>query len=246
MNSPISSAAQDNLNASVAVFAENLSVTYATRTSLLGRFRHSALKDISFSINKGETFGVMGRNGCGKSTLLRILAGIYKHDKGKLQFAGINNRSLLALGLGFDGELSGRDNALVSLMLQGIKKKEAKKLIPEIQEFSELGDFFDQPVRTYSSGMRSRLGFSVGVKGETDLLLIDEVLSVGDQHFKKKAEDVLLQRINGEQTVVFVSHSAGQVKKLCKRAIWIEQGTVAASGNTRRVAKKYQDFMDSL
>lgn len=229
-----------------AVIAENLSVTYSARTRLLSRFQHAALKDVSFTIQKGETFGVMGRNGCGKSTLLRILAGVYKHDRGKLEFPDIKNKSLLALGLGFDPELSGRDNALVSLMLQGVKKKDAKSFIPEILEFSELTKFFDQPVRTYSSGMRARLGFSVGVKGDTDLLLIDEVLSVGDQNFRKKAEEVLLSKINSEQTVVFVSHSAGQVKKLCERAIWIEQGKVAASGPVRRVAKQYEKFMDSL
>ena len=230
----------------VAVKAENLSVTYSTRTKLVKKFKYMALKDVSFSIHKGETFGVMGRNGCGKSTLLRILAGVYKHDEGRLIFNGIKSKSLLTLGLGFDGDLSGRDNALLSLMLQGMKKKDAKKLLPEIEAFSELSGFFDQPVRTYSSGMRSRLGFSVGVKGETDLLLIDEVLSVGDQHFRKKAEEVLLSRIQSDQTVVFVSHSAGQVEKLCKRAIWVEQGTVAASGDVRSVAKKYQDFMGSL
>lgn len=230
----------------IAVRASSLSVTYCQRSKLLKKIEYKALNNLNFEIYKGETFGVMGRNGCGKSTLLRILAGVYKQDSGDLIFNGINNRSLLALGLGFDPELSGRDNALLSLMLQGLKKKDATLLVPEVQEFSELGDFFDKPVRTYSSGMRSRLSFSVGVKGRTDLLLIDEILSVGDQHFKKRAEQALMDKINSEQTVVFVSHSGGQVKKLCKRAIWIEQGTVVASGETLQVAKAYKEFMDSL
>lgn len=230
----------------VLLEASNIGVKYVSRSRLIYRFEHTALKNISFKIRQGETFGVLGRNGCGKSTLLKLLAGVIKPDSGTLLFDKSKSRSLLTLGLGFDTNLSGRDNALLSLMLQGAPKSKAMSLLDEVYEFSELGRFFNQPVRTYSAGMRSRLGFSVGIKGETDLLLIDEVLSVGDQSFSAKAEAVMLERIKGRQTVVFVSHNADQVNRLCDNSIWIEKGEICAAGDTESVASKYRDFMSSL
>lgn len=218
---------------------QNVKFRYCTKTGFLKKFEHTALKDISFSLQRGETFGVLGRNGCGKSTLLRILAGLQDPTSGRVTCDKHVRRALLTLGLGFRPDLSGRDNAILSSMLQGATKKQAFQHIDEIHSYSELGTFFDQPVKTYSSGMRSRLGFATAIKTEVDILLIDEVLSVGDTGFRKKAEETMLKKINSQQTVVFVSHNAEQVKKLCKRSIWLENGLIKAIGSTQDVLNQY-------
>jgi lipopolysaccharide transport system ATP-binding protein len=142
-------------------------------------------------------------------------------------------------------DLSGRDNALLSLMLQGTSKKEAQEMLTEIKEFSELDDYFDLPVRTYSAGMRSRLGFSAAITASTDLLLIDETLSVGDIGFRIKAESVMMEKLHGNQTIVFVSHDAQQVVNLCQNAIWLDHGSIQASGEPKEVANEYRAFMTS-
>ncbi|MEO2267263.1 ABC transporter ATP-binding protein [Pseudoalteromonas sp. YIC-656] len=219
---------------------KNVTVEYSARAGLIKRFKHQALKGVSFSIERGEVFGVLGRNGSGKSTLLQVLAGILRPNEGDVVLGGEVSRSLLTLGLGFNNHLSGRDNALISCMLDGHSKRDAHSLLNEIKEFSELGHFFEQPVKTYSAGMRSRLGFATGLMLKVDLLLIDEVLSVGDAEFKAKAEKALLEKMKGEQTVIFVSHSAGQIQKLCTRCIWLDKGKVKALGDTKNVMKEYQ------
>lgn len=219
---------------------KNVTLEYNTRVGLFKRFKHKALNNVSFTVNRGEVFGVLGGNGSGKSTLLQVLAGIFKPDVGLVEIDKLTTRSLLSLGLGFNNQLSGRDNALISCMLEGYNKAQAKELLEEIKVFSELGEFFEQPVKSYSSGMRARLGFATGLKIKVDLLLIDEVLSVGDTNFKNKAEAALLEKMKGEQTVVFVSHSAEQVKKLCERCIWLDKGKVQAVGLTESVMNKYQ------
>mgnify|MGYP001236054394 CR=1 FL=1 len=211
------------------------------------KFRCEALSDVSFDVFPGEVFGVMGRNGCGKSTLLRVLSGVIKPTEGSVQLQRAKlTRALLTLGLGFKPQLSGRDNALLGCMLQGASKREARAMLKSIQEFSELEDFFDQPVKTYSSGMRARLGFSTALTTNVDLLLIDETLSVGDSAFNKKAETALLSKINSSQTVIFVSHNEKQVERLCKRAIWLEGGLINASGATKDVSSSYREFMHEL
>ena len=227
---------------SAVITLDNASVRYRKRQSL---FRHNyfeALKGISFEVNKGETLGVIGRNGCGKSTLLKLLAGIYQPDQGTVE-RGDSKASLLTLSAGFDPNLSGIDNAIISAMLLGHKKKEIVEKLDEIVEYSELGDFIHEPVKTYSSGMKARLGFSVAVQMEADVLLIDEVLGVGDVKFKKKAEQTMMSKINSDQTVVLVSHSAGQIKKICQRAVWLEKGQVVMVGDCSEVADAYQEFM---
>lgn len=184
---------------------------------------YEALKSVNFDIFSGETLGIVGRNGSGKSTLLKVIAGIIKPNTGQV----INHNvsvSLLTLQAGFDLNLSGKDNAILSGMLQGYSRKEVVSRLNEIHNFSELGDFFHEPVRTYSSGMKTRLGFSVSTIISPDILLIDEVLSVGDRDFKKKSEKAIISKIHSNQTVVLVSHSEGQISKLCDRAIIIENG----------------------
>ena len=226
--------------------ARDLQFSYTGRLWGFKRLHYPVLKGLDFNVYRGETLGIVGRNGCGKSTLLLILNGVVAPTGGKLEHDKNITRILLTLGLGFDKELTGRDNALLSAMLQGYSKKEASEALDEIKEFSELGDFFERPVKTYSSGMRSRLGFSTAMKTDVDLLLIDETLSVGDQNFSKKAEKAMMEKINSEQTVIFVSHSGKQVNKVCSRAIWIEDGSTHAEGDTAEVAREYKQFMDKL
>jgi lipopolysaccharide transport system ATP-binding protein len=219
----------------------DVSVRYRLRHSLFRNTYYMALKDISFDLYRGETLGVVGRNGAGKSTLLRILAGIYKPDKGSFVNHGVS-ASLLTFQIGFDPELNGRNNALLAGMLLGHNKREVKMLMDDIIEFSEIGEFIDQPVKTYSTGMMARLGFSVAITMKPDVLLIDEALGVGDASFRKKAEKVLKEKIQGEQTVVFVSHSAEQIHELCDRVLWVEHGEVKRLSNTQDVMSEYENF----
>jgi lipopolysaccharide transport system ATP-binding protein len=225
---------------------EDVWLTYKTRSGMFKRFEHTVLSGISLELYRGETLGVLGTNGCGKSSLLRVLAGIVDPTSGVVKCSKDTRRALLALGLGFRPDLTGRDNALISAMLQGIGKKRALSLLPEIHEFSELSEFFDQPVKTYSAGMRARLGFATALKMEVDVLLIDEVLGVGDAHFRDKAQNAIINKMTGDQTVVFVSHNPGQVKRICERAIWLDKGKIREQGSTRDVSDSYQQFINQL
>ena len=228
--------------------AQNLSVEFAVGSwwRRAGVFR--ALTEVSFEIRRGEIFGVMGRNGCGKTTLLRVLAGAARASSGCVQEFSERrlSKALLSLGFGFDRYLSGRENALLSAMLQGMTRKDAEDRLEDIRRFSELEDFFDQPVLRYSSGMRSKLGFATAMTLDVDVLLIDETLSVGDDAFRAKAQKALEQRMRRSQAVVFVSHNSAQVERLCARSIWLERGRVLAQGETKAVAADYQRFMQDL
>jgi len=221
----------------------NVSVLYKTRLSFFRHDYFTALDNVSFTIKKGETLGVIGANGCGKSTLLRVLADIYGVDGGKVSW-NCQQVSLLSLSLGFDVELSGRDNAIISGMLLGSRKREVLARLDEIIEFSELQDFIDKPIKTYSSGMRARLGFSVAVKMQSELLLIDEVLGVGDGKFKRKAANAMVNKISSNQTVVLVSHSMDQIKRLCNRVLWLDKGQVRMIGATDKVVGEYELFIN--
>ncbi len=217
----------------------NISLSYKTRLAFFRHQTFKALDNISFTVKRGETFGIVGNNGSGKSTLLKVLAGIYQPDSGTI-IKNCKSISLLTLGLGFDNQLSGKDNAIISTMLLGATRKQALHLLDKIVSFSELGDFIEQPVKTYSSGMRARLGFSVAISMNVDLLIIDEVLGVGDAKFKQKAEQIMLNKINSDQTVVLVSHSEGAIKKLCSRVLWLEQGKVKMIDETNKVYEQYK------
>lgn len=202
-----------------------------------------AVKNVSFKLKKGEILGLVGRNGSGKSTMLRAIAGIFSPNSGTIDLHD-NSVSLLSIGVGFQKELTGRENILLSGMLLGFSEKEVKEHMDEIITFSELEDFIDAPVRTYSSGMHSKLAFSITAILETDIILIDEVLSVGDAKFKKKSYAKMKEMISQEdRTVVIVSHDSKTIKDLCNKVLWINNGELMEYGDTVEVMQKYEEFM---
>jgi lipopolysaccharide transport system ATP-binding protein len=215
--------------------------TYKSLTGMFKVSKFQALKSINLDILPGETLGVIGSNGSGKSTLLKILAGIYRPDAGTIVF-NAKKISLLSLALGFDARLSGVDNVILSSMLLGATLREAKQKVDDIVDFAEIGEFATHPVRTYSSGMRSRLGFSVALNMKADVLLIDEALAVGDAKFKAKSEKAIVERLTSSQTVVLVSHSGPQINRLCDRAVWIDKGEIVLEGDTDFVTKQYAEI----
>jgi lipopolysaccharide transport system ATP-binding protein len=196
------------------------------------------LKDVSFRIFPGETVGIVGRNGSGKSTVLKLIAGIFRAARGKITVSG-QVASLIELGAGFHPELSGRENIQLNGLLLGLTKKEIAQREAGITEFAELGDFIDAPVKQYSSGMYMRLGFAIAVEVDPSILLIDEILAVGDAYFREKC----LARIAGFQqrgkTLVVVSHDTDMIERMCGRVLWIESGGIAADGNPSAVIPQY-------
>lgn len=202
-----------------------------------------AVKHVSFAIEKGEIWGIIGKNGSGKSTMLRSIAGIFSPDSGVIDLKG-NSVSLLAIGVGFKNELSGRNNIVLAGMLMGFSEEEIRSRMKDIIEFSELGSFIDKPVRTYSSGMYSKLAFSITANLETNIILIDEVLAVGDEHFKQKSMAKMKELINDkDRTVVIVSHNINTLKELCNKVIWMHEGEIKMIGTPNEVLPKYKAFM---
>ena len=222
---------------------ENVSHSYHARRESFDHGVHHVLDNVSLSLAEGETLAVIGRNGSGKTTMLRLMAGILAPASGTVWQKPGTSSALLTIGLGFKNELSGRDNALLAAIMQGNSRAQAAAYLDDIKAFSELGDSFEEPVKTYSAGMRARLGFSTALVTHVDILLIDEVLSVGDASFREKARNAMTERIAGDQTVVFVSHVDSQVSEICDRAIWIEQGRIAASGAVDAVLDAYRETL---
>ena len=203
--------------------------------------RYEALHGVDFDVRRGEILGVIGENGSGKSTLLRALAGIFSPDEGYVDTHGANV-SLLAIGVGFQKELTGRENIMLSGLLLGFNKKTIREKTDEIIEFSSLQRVIDSPVSTYSSGMYSKLTFSISSILDTSIILIDEVLSVGDEKFRKKSYKKLRELIeDNSHTVIFVSHSLDKVKLLCDRVIWMDEGKIRRSGNPKAVVAEYEE-----
>lgn len=228
------------MNDHTLIELDGVGFTYSTGIGFYSRKKVEALRDVSFTVRTGETIGLIGRNGCGKSTLFRVLAGIFRPDRGTL-VRHCERVSLLALNVGFDPNLSGSDNLVISCMFLGATRHEARFMHDEIVEFAELEEFIDEPLKTYSSGMVARLGFSIGLKMQADLLLIDEVLGVGDAAFRKKATQAMKRRINSDQTVMLASHSEATILELCERVIWLEDGEVRQQGDPARVIEAYQE-----
>ena len=196
------------------------------------------LKDINLEIQKGETVALIGVNGSGKSTLLKLMTKIIYPNKGTVEVNG-KLTSLLELGAGFHPDFTGRENIYFNASIFGLTNKEIDEKIDDIIEFSELGEYIDSPIRTYSSGMYMRLAFSVAINVDADILLIDEILAVGDQHFQDKCYKKLEQLAKSDITIVIVSHSLNQLKKMCNRGIWINQGKVAMDGKCDKVVEAY-------
>lgn len=204
---------------------------------------YEALKGVSFEVEKGKILGIVGKNGSGKSTLLRSIAGIFSPDEGTIDLHG-NTVSLLSIGVGFQPALTGYENIFLSGMLLGFSEEEVRAKLKEIIDFSELGDFIYSPVKTYSSGMYSKLAFSITAILETDIMLIDEVLSVGDIQFKAKSYAKMKDLISDEnRTVVIVSHSTETLRELCDVILWLHEGEVKMLGDCDEVLDKYQEFM---
>ena len=200
---------------------------------------YSVFDGINLTLQRGERLGVVGRNGAGKSTLLRIMAKIFAPYSGEVAWAPDITVSLLSLGLGFKPDFTGRENALIACLLQGFTKRDASLALSTIQEFCEIGDFFDAPVRTYSTGMRARLGFATALANRSDVILIDETLGVGDAAFKEKAQDTLKGQMTAARGIVIVSHAPVQIKMLCDRAVWIDEGAVKVDGKPEEVLAQY-------
>ena len=200
--------------------------------------KREVLKDINLEIKKGETVALIGVNGSGKSTLLKLMTQIIFPNKGTIETHG-KLTSLLELGAGFHPDFSGRENIYFNSSIFGLTRKEIDARLDQIIEFSELQDFIDNPVRTYSSGMYMRLAFSVAINVDADILLIDEILSVGDQHFQEKCFNKMRELKKEGKTMVFVTHSMDSVKNLCDRAVWLSNGVVRMDGNTDEVVDEY-------
>ena len=204
--------------------------------------RFVAVKGISFYVREGEILGIIGKNGSGKSTTLNALAGIFSPDSGSID---LNGHSISLLSIGFIREMTGRENITLSGMLLGFTEEQVKAKEQEIIDFAEIGEFIDMPVRTYSSGMYSKLAFSITAILETDIMLIDEVLSVGDQKFKKKSYEKMKSLIsNKDRTVVIVSHSIETLKQLCDTVMWMHEGQIKRIGDPNEVLDEYVAFME--
>lgn len=236
------------------IIVDNLSVNYRSmksfriKSNILKIWKKkdvfTALKNINFKIEKGSVIGVIGRNGSGKSTLLKTIAGIFSPDTGTVDIKD-NTVALLSIGLGFNVELSGYENIILSGLLLGFTKEKINEKIDEIIEFSELGDFIYKPVKTYSSGMHSKLAFSITTLLDTDILLIDEVLSVGDISFREKSYAKIKEIIkNKDKTILIVSHSLNTIKEICSKTIWIDNGNLIDFDTTEKVVDNYTKFMD--
>lgn len=219
---------------------KNVSHSYQARRANFEHGEHRVLDDVSLQVRRGQTLGVIGRNGAGKTTLLRLMAGILAPNRGQIVRAPGVTCSLLSLGLGFQDQLTGRDNARLSALLQGATRDDAEACLESINSFAELGPSFDEPVKTYSAGMRARLGFATALQTRVDVLLIDEVLAVGDRQFRAKAAAAMQQHLKGAQTVVLVSHNERQVERLCDVVAWIDGGRLKQFGRAAEITDHYR------
>lgn len=198
-----------------------------------------ALTDVSFDVEKGDVVGIIGHNGAGKSTLLKVISGIMKPTKGTIEAHG-NIVPMLELGSGFDMELSGRENIYLNGAILGYSEEFLNEKYDEIVAFSELGNFIEAPLRTYSSGMLARLAFSVACIVEPEILIVDEILSVGDADFQEKSRARMMDLMTGGTTVFFVSHSLKQIREMCNKVVWLEHGKIQAVGKTGEICDKYE------
>ena len=221
---------------------QNIGMCYRKSASLPWKGnKFWALHDVSFRVYRGQTVGIIGRNGAGKSTLLKIMAGIIKPDKGKINRAKVSI-TMQSLGAGFDPRLTGRQNIFLNGLLLGMEKKHIRKCVDKIIELADIGDFIDEPIKHYSDGMRSRLGFSIAYYVDTDVMLIDEALAAGDQAFKEKASELIKEKIKSDRTVILVSHAIPTIEELCDRVIQIENGHSLPELSVEKTIERYLDM----
>lgn len=216
-----------------------VNVVYSERGLFHAGERVSALRDVSIHVRPGDKIGVIGSNGAGKSTLLRVMAGVLKPDSGLVDNEGMSS-AFLSLSAGFDDELTGVHNIVMHGMLMGMTRRQATARVGTVAEMSGLGEAIHRRVSTYSTGMRGRLCFSSAVDLDPDILLLDEIFSVGDQEFRRKSEQLMRERFQQEKAIVYVSHNVNMVKRLCPRAIWIDQGRLKADGAVDDVISAYR------
>ncbi len=241
----------------IAVSVQDVSITYRTTFERVPTFRNAivrlgrgqraireieAVKNVSFDVPVGTSLGIIGANGAGKSTLMRALAGILPPTSGRIE---VNGRvsTLLALGVGFNGQLSGRENVILGGLASGLTRREVEERADEVAAFADIGDFMDAPMRTYSSGMFSRLAFAVAVHMKPDILMIDEALSAGDAAFKKKAADKMSELMQSSRAMFLVSHALSSVIDLCNDAIWLHKGKLMLQGPPKDVVDAYTEFL---
>ncbi len=241
----------------LAVKVSDLSITYRTtferkptlKQALIrfGRGQRAvkevqALKNVSFEVRTGSAVGIIGSNGAGKSTLMRAMAGILPPTTGAIEVWG-KASTLLALGVGFNQSLSGRENIILGGLAAGLSRKDVEARVDEVAEWTELGDFIDMPMRTYSSGMSARVGFSVAVHMKPDILMIDEALSTGDAHFREKANAKMTELRESARAMFLVSHGLGSIKEMCSEVIWLDKGKLMMHGEPREVVRAYMRFV---
>jgi len=226
----------------IALSLQDVGMAYQRRIGFM-RYRPVwALEHVSFDVMQGESLGIIGRNGAGKSSLMRLLAGISKPSAGRIM-SNSQFISLLSLELGFVPNLTGRQNIRISGMLYGLSRSRIEALLPDITAYSELGEAIDQPVSTYSAGMKARLGFATATVVDPDILLIDEILGVGDLSFRKKSSATMRNRLKSDKTAIFVSHSMHEVRALCDRVVWLDGGGVRMIGAPDDVIPAYESCL---
>jgi teichoic acid transport system ATP-binding protein len=241
----------------LAVKVDDLSITYRTTferkptlKQALVRFGRGqravreveAIKNVSFDVRTGTAMGIIGSNGAGKSTLMRAMAGILPPTSGSIEVWG-RASTLLALGVGFNQNLSGRENIILGGLAAGLSRREVEERAEEVAEWTEIGDFIDMPMRTYSSGMSARVGFSVAVHMKPDILMIDEALSTGDAHFREKANNKMAELRESARAMFLVSHGLGSIKEMCNEVIWLDRGALMMRGEPDEVVKAYLKFV---
>ncbi|GGE55442.1 ABC-type polysaccharide/polyol phosphate transport system ATPase subunit [Priestia taiwanensis] len=210
------------------------------RSSERGEF-HYALRNVSFHVEKGEIVGVIGLNGSGKSTLSNLIAGVTMPSSGEVKIEG--TAALIAISSGLDGQLTGLENIELKGLMLGLTKQQIKNITPKVIEFADIGKFIHQPIKTYSSGMKARLGFAISVHINPDILVIDEALSVGDQTFAQRCLEKMNEFKENGKTIFFISHSLSQVKNFCTKGLWIHYGEIQAQGDVHDVVRKYEQFL---